>query len=81
MTRLIGKARTMELILTGEFITAYEAAERGIVSRVVESDNLIDEALNVASKIASHSKVATRMAKECVKQSYEMSLKEGMKYE
>jgi len=66
LTRAIGKSRAMELVLTGEFMDAEEAAKRGLVSRVVESNLLIDEALKTARKIASMSQPAVIMAKECV---------------
>ena len=66
LTKAIGKSRAMELILTGEFMNAEEAAQRGLVSRVVKSDLLIDEAMKVAKKIASFSQTATIMCKEVV---------------
>jgi enoyl-CoA hydratase len=66
LTRAIGKSRAMEMVLTGEFMDAEEAERRGLVSRVVKSDKLVEEALRVARKIASYSKPTVQMAKECV---------------
>lgn len=71
LTRAIGKSRAMEMILTGDMMKADEAAQRGLVSRVVASDLLVAEALTVARKIASKSRPTVAMAKECVNQAYE----------
>lgn len=56
LTRIIGKSRAMEMVLTGDFMDAQEACTRGLVSRVVATDQTVDDALNVAKKIASKSK-------------------------
>ena len=66
LTRAIGKSRSMELCLTGDFMDAEEAAMRGLVSRVVKKEHTVDEALKVARKIASKSVPASIMVKECV---------------
>lgn len=66
LTRAIGKSRSMELCLTGDFMNAEEAAMRGLVSRVVPSDQLVDEAIAIGVKIASKSAPSIAMAKECV---------------
>jgi enoyl-CoA hydratase/carnithine racemase len=71
----------MEMVLTGDFMNAEEAASRGLVSRVYPSELLVEEALKMARKIASKSKPITIMAKECVNAAYEGSLQEGLKYE
>jgi enoyl-CoA hydratase len=81
LTRAIGKSRSMEMCLTGDFMDAEEAAARGLVSRVVKVDQTVNEALKVARKIASKSVPAVIMAKECVNQSYETSLQQGLLYE
>lgn len=81
LTRVIGKSRAMELCLTGEFMGAEEAVQRGLASRVVKSDQLVNEALKVARKIASFSQPIVMMNKECVNQAYETSLEQGLKYE
>ena len=81
LTRAIGKSRAMEMVLTGEMMDAQEAAQRGLVSRVVDSKLLIDETLKVARKIASMSKPTSMLAKEVVNQAFETGLAEGLKYE
>merc|ERR1719454_2738013 len=65
LTRVIGKSRAMELCLTGDFMDAEEACTRGLVSRVVKTDQTVDEAMKVARKIASKSIPSAQMAKEC----------------
>jgi len=81
LTRIIGKSRAMELTLTGDFMDAEEAAMRGLVSRVVKTDQTVEEALKIARKIASKSTPTVAMAKECVNQAYETSLHEGLRSE
>ncbi len=65
MVRAIGKSRAMELCLTGDMMGAEEAASRGLVSRVVPVDQLVDEAIKVGAKIAKKSAPSIAMAKEC----------------
>merc|ERR1711935_1010736 len=81
LTRAIGKSRAMELTLTGDFMGAEEACSRGLVSRVVKTDQTVDEAMKVARKIASKSLPTSIMAKECVNQAFETSLEQGLMYE
>jgi len=81
LTRAIGKAKAMDLILTGRTIDAVEAERAGLVSRLVPADSLIDEALAVAETIAGMSLSAARMAKEAVSRAFESSLTEGLLYE
>ncbi|ORA36988.1 enoyl-CoA hydratase [Mycobacterium aquaticum] len=81
LTRAIGKAKAMDLILTGRTIDAVEAERAGLVSRLVPADSLIDEALAVAETIAGMSLSAARMAKEAVNRAFESSLTEGLLYE
>lgn len=81
LTRAIGKSRAMELVLTGDFMTAKEACERGLASRVVAADKLLDDALETAKKIAGMSKPIAMMAKEAVNMSFETTLETGLKYE
>lgn len=64
----------MELCLTGDFMDAQEACTRGLVSKVVKTESTVDEALTIARKISTKSKISTIMAKECVNQAYETSL-------
>ena len=81
LTRAIGKAKAMDLILTGRTIDAEEADRSGLVSRVVPADELIREAEAVAATIAGMSLNAARMAKEAVNRAFESSLTEGLLYE
>jgi len=81
LTRAIGKSRAMELCLTGKHISAQEASDWGLVSRVVKHDELAADALQTAEKIASFSRPIASMVKECVDKSYSMSLEEGLVFE
>jgi enoyl-CoA hydratase len=81
LTRAIGKAKAMDLILTGRTIGAAEAERSGLVSRVVPADRLLDEANEVAATIAGMSRNASRMAKEAVDRAFESTLSEGLLYE
>jgi len=81
LTRAIGKAKAMDLILTGRTIDAAEAERSGLVSRVVPADTLLDEAAAVATTISQMSRSAARMAKEAVNRAFESSLAEGLLYE
>ena len=81
LTRAIGKAKAMDLILTGRTIDAAEAERSGLVSRVVPADDLLDEANAVATTIAGMSLSASRMAKEAVNRAFESTLAEGLLYE
>ncbi|AKS32848.1 enoyl-CoA hydratase [Mycolicibacterium goodii] len=81
LTRAIGKAKAMDLILTGRTIDAVEAERAGLVSRLVPADTLLDESLAVAQTIAGMSLSAARMAKEAVNRAFETSLTEGLLYE
>src|SRR5690625_770411 len=66
LPRAIGKAKAMDMVLTGRMITATEAEQWGLVSRVVPADELLDKTLEVAQLIADKSRVATIMVKESV---------------
>lgn len=81
LTRAIGKAKAMDLILTGRTIGAAEAERSGLVSRVVPADDLLSEAQAVATTIAGMSLSAARMAKEAVNRAFESTLAEGLLYE
>ena len=81
MTRAVGKSRAMELCLTGDMMGAQEAADRGLVSRVVPIDKLVEEAIAIGVKIASKSAPSIAMAKECVNQAEELGLSQGLLYE
>ncbi|WP_405059475.1 enoyl-CoA hydratase [Kribbella sp. NBC_01505] len=81
LTRAIGKAKAMDLILTGRTIDAEEAERAGLVSRVVPADTLLEEAAAVASKIAEMSLPALYVAKEAVNRAFETTLTEGLLFE
>jgi len=81
LTRAIGKSRAMEMNLTGVPITAQEASSYGLVSKVFPAESLLEEAVKTADKIASHSKIIVQICKESTNAAYELSLKEGMRFE
>ena len=81
LTRFVGKAKAMDMHLTGRFMDADEAERSGLVSRVVPAKKLIDEALAAAQKIAAKSQVTARAVKEAVNRSYETTLREGVLFE
>lgn len=81
LIRAVGKSKAMEMILTGSMIDAQQAERDGLVARVVPADQLLDEAVKTAEKIANFSQPIVKMAKEAVNAAYEQSLQEGLKYE
>lgn len=81
LTRFIGKAKAMDMCLTGRMMDAAEAERCGLVSRVVAVEQLLPEALAAAEKIASFSRPVVRICKEAVNRAYETTLAEGMKFE
>jgi len=81
LTHAIGKSRAMELVLSGRFISAQEASNWGLVSRVVPADQTVEAATKLATEIAAFSKPVVAMAKESVNQAYELGLNDGLKYE
>jgi enoyl-CoA hydratase len=81
MTRLIGRAKAMDLMLTARMMDAAEAERSGLVARVVPADRLMAEALEAARKIASQSPLAAMMNKELVKAAEETTLDAGVKLE
>jgi enoyl-CoA hydratase len=81
LTRAVGKAKAMEMCLTGRMMDAAEAERSGLVSRVVPAAELLDEALKVAAKIAAMSRPAVLMAKEAINRAYETTLAEGVRFE
>ena len=81
LTRFVGKSKAMEMCLTGRMMDAQEAERAGLVSRVVPVDDLKDEAIKTAGKIADLSLPLTMMAKESVNRAYETTLGEGLRFE
>lgn len=81
LTRAVGKALAMEMILTGRFISAEEAFRAGLVNKVVPEGSCLEEALELARQIAAMPPLAVRMAKEAVLKAFEMPLEEGLQFE
>ena len=81
LTRAVGKAKAMELCLTGRNMDAEEAERAGLVSRIVPAADLLDEALQTATTIADMSLPVAMMAKEAVNRSFETTLTEGIRFE
>ena len=81
LTRIVGKAKAMELVLTGQFISAEGAKAYGLVNKIVPVEFYLSEAVKLASTIAEKSPIAVQMAKESVLKAYEMPLQEALFFE
>ena len=81
LTRLVGKAKAMDMNLTGRFMDAAEAERAGLVSRVVPVKKLMEETMGAAQKIAEKSMVSVMVVKEAVNRAYEVPLREGLLFE
>jgi enoyl-CoA hydratase len=81
LTRAVGKATAMDVILSGRFLSAREALSAGLVARVVAKEAWLEEARRVARDIAQRGPVATRLAKEAVDRAFEAPLSLGLEYE
>ncbi len=81
LVRAVGKAKAMEMILSGRFMNAEEAERAGLVSRIIPAGELVDEAVKVGEKIADMSLPAVMLAKSCVDRAFETTLAEGMTFE
>ncbi len=81
LVRTVGKSLAMEIILNDRRLTAQEALQAGLVSRVYPVETYLSEALRLASEIAARAPIALRLAKECVNKAHEMTLAEGLDYE
>eukprot|EP00747_Dinoflagellata_sp_TGD_P185862 gnl/TRDRNA2_/TRDRNA2_42629_c0_seq1.p1 gnl/TRDRNA2_/TRDRNA2_42629_c0~~gnl/TRDRNA2_/TRDRNA2_42629_c0_seq1.p1 ORF type:complete len:290 (+),score=64.37 gnl/TRDRNA2_/TRDRNA2_42629_c0_seq1:69-938(+) len=81
LLRAIGKSKAMEWCLSGEMYSAEEAEKAGLVARVVPHDDILEEAVKLATKIASFSSPVAQLAKECVNQAEELSLADGLRFE
>lgn len=81
LTRAVGKAKAMELCLTGRLMGAEEAERAGLVARIVPQAELVEEALKVAATIASKSIPVSMMVKESVNRAFEVTLSEGVRFE
>lgn len=81
LTRAVGKSKAMEMCLTGRFMDAEEAERAGLVSRIVQQDQLIEEAVSVAAAIAAKGRLSVYAVKEAVNAAQEMALAEGVRFE
>ena len=81
LTRAVGKAKAMDLCLTGRMMDAEEAERSGLVARVVPADRLLEEAFRAAETIASFSLPSVMLAKETVNRAFETTLSEGVRFE
>ena len=81
LTRAVGKAKSMEMCLTGRMIDAVEAERSGLVARIVPQEQLLEEAMKVAQSIAAKSLPVAMMVKESVNRAFEVSLAEGIRFE
>lgn len=81
LTRAVGKALTMDMVLTGRMLSAEEAMAAGLVARVVAREAWLTEAQRVAAEIASRAPIAQRLAKESVNRAFETGLRSGLEFE
>lgn len=81
LARAVGKAKAMDLILTGRMMDAEEAERSGLVARVYPADDLLDETLKAASEIANFSMPSLMLGKEAVNRAFETTLQEGINFE
>ena len=81
LTKLVGRAKAMDMVLTGKFIDAEDAEQAGLVSRIFPTETLLEETIKVAQTISSYSKTTTQKAREVVNRAEELGLKEGILFE
>lgn len=81
LTRIVGKNKAMELVLTGTFISAQQAQAYGLVNKIVPIEFYLSEAIKMATLIAEKSPIAVQLAKESVLRAYEMPLQEALYFE
>ena len=81
LTRAVGKARAMEMVLTGRMITADEALRAGLITRVAPVEAYLQEARSLAGEIASKPPLAVRLAKEAVLKSFDTTIEGGLEFE
>ena len=81
LTRAVGKALAMEMVLNNRMLTAGEAAQFGLVNRVVPVERFLEEAMALASEVAGRAPLAVRLGKEAVNKAFELSLTEGLEAE
>jgi len=81
LTKAVGKAKAMDLILTGRMMDAEEAERAGLVARIIPADELMDEAMKTATEIAGYSTPSVMIAKEQINRAFETTLNEGLRFE
>jgi enoyl-CoA hydratase len=81
LTRAIGKAKSMEAILTGKMYSAKEMYELGLITKVVSNETYLDEAINLAKEVACKPAVAVQLAKECILKSFDTTIEGGIEFE
>lgn len=81
MTRALGKALAMEVMLTDRKLSAEEALKYGLVNQVVAPEIYLDEAIKLAQKVASMSQIAIQLTKDAINKAYEATLSEGLEFE
>lgn len=81
LPRAVGKSKAMEMVLTGDRISAKEAQLYGLVSAIHPPEKLVDEAIKMAERIGTHSKLSVQLAKEAVNSAYETTLAQGINFE
>lgn len=81
LTKLVGKAKAMDMLLTGRMMGAEEAERTGLVARVIPAGKLLEETLAAAQTIAAYSKTAAMFAREAVERALETTLREGILFE
>jgi enoyl-CoA hydratase len=81
LTRAVGKALAMEMVLTGKFISAEEALKAGLINKVVPEEVYLDEAVKLAKEVAQQSPISVRLAKESVLKAFDTGLQEGLYFE
>ena len=81
LSRFVGKAKAMEMVITGRMMDAEEAERAGLVSRIIPAADLVEDAIKTAEKIANLSRPIVMLAKESVNRAYETTLAEGVRFE
>lgn len=81
LPKAIGKARAMELILTGKMFTSKDMFIAGLITKVVDNDIYLDEALELAKELASKPTIAVQLAKECILKSFDSTIESGLEFE
>ena len=81
LTKAIGKAKSMEMILTGKMYTAKEMYSAGLVNKIADNDIYLDEAIELAKDIASKPTIAVQLAKESILKSFDSTIESGLEFE